>query len=92
MKYYKLLLFVLLFIIILSLLYNHIYNVDEKFTGFKYSTQNQNQQNLDTIINHIILNKKSSSAQALPVNSNLLNCNDQVCLTNLRFNSEYPSN
>ena len=91
MKYYKLFLFILILIIILTLLYNHIY-VNEKFSNFLYNKENQSE---DTIINHIILNELSSNVPStspiIPTNNNLLNCIGPVCLTNLRFNSEYPT-
>ena len=92
MKYYKSLLFVLLIIIILSLLYNHIYNVNEKFATILYPG-NQTFQNTDTIIQEIVLNDISTplTPSVLPPNVNLAKCDGSVCLSNLTFNSEYPN-
>jgi hypothetical protein len=80
MKYYKLLLVILLFIIILSLLYNHIYKVNEKFDAS------------DTIIKHIILDASGSNVKSSSPVLPLVNCDGSVCLSNLTFNSEYPTN
>jgi hypothetical protein len=89
MKYYKSVLVILLFIIILSLLYNHIYNVSEKFDDTIIPSDST-----DIIIKEIVLNPLEStvpgSSSALPSNANLGKCNGSVCLSNLTFTSEYP--
>ena len=86
MKYYKSLLTVLLCIIILSLLYTHIYTRNEPFDL---------SQQQETILKNIILNQNESNTTPITLGEgpaiNTSKCDGNVCLTSLTINSEFTT-
>jgi hypothetical protein len=92
MKYYKSLL-ILLCIIVLSIIYTNVFNVNEKFAddiSFYYNDKEE-----QTIIKNIILNERESNTTPIRLGGvpaiNTSNCDGNVCLTGLTINSEFTT-